>query len=314
MAGTAPAVAHRALGGEPDLDALAGREAVRDERRLERDDAAAVARARRDLLGDADHGIAPSFAQQRAAASSPRRRRRRRGSPPRTRRRRRSRPRPPSARPGRTSPSTTTPSAPRFTIQRRRQLPERLALALDREHDVGRERPRPRRGTRRRSASTRRGRATPARPPRAPARPRAAPPPRPAPASARSPTRAEHRSGTTPPRARPAASSGALPRSETIVRSPAAAIATTTPVRPPDRPDHLDAAPARARRATSSPAASAPRFVTSRAVGAERRRPRGHVRGLPAGRRRASSRRGRRRARAARRGSRSRPGAGRRAS
>ena len=48
-----------------------GREAVCDERRLERDDAAALASAVRDLLGDADHGIAPSFAQQRAAASRP---------------------------------------------------------------------------------------------------------------------------------------------------------------------------------------------------------------------------------------------------
>ena len=36
-----------ALGGEPDLDALAGREAVRDERRLERDDAAPAGERRR---------------------------------------------------------------------------------------------------------------------------------------------------------------------------------------------------------------------------------------------------------------------------
>ena len=64
-------LAHRALGREPDLDALAGREAVRDERRLERDDAAAVRRARRAPRRRADHGIAPSFAQHRAAASSP---------------------------------------------------------------------------------------------------------------------------------------------------------------------------------------------------------------------------------------------------
>ena len=34
------AVAHRLLGGEPDLEPRAGREAVRDERRLERDDGA----------------------------------------------------------------------------------------------------------------------------------------------------------------------------------------------------------------------------------------------------------------------------------
>ena len=59
------------LGGEPDFDALARREAVRDERRLERDDAAAVALCLLDLLRDDDHGIAPSCAQQRAAAFSP---------------------------------------------------------------------------------------------------------------------------------------------------------------------------------------------------------------------------------------------------
>ena len=66
------ALAHRALGREPDLDALAGRKAVRDERRLERDDAAARRRVRRATSSpNADHGIAPSCAQQRAAASSP---------------------------------------------------------------------------------------------------------------------------------------------------------------------------------------------------------------------------------------------------
>ena len=67
VAGTRAALAHGALRGEPDLDALAGREAVRDERRLERDDRRGLAH----FIGDADHGIAPSFAQQRAAASSP---------------------------------------------------------------------------------------------------------------------------------------------------------------------------------------------------------------------------------------------------
>ena len=66
VAGTEPAVAHGALGGEPDLDPLAGREAVRDERRLECDDARVPSRARRrHLLGDPDHGIPPS---RRAAA------------------------------------------------------------------------------------------------------------------------------------------------------------------------------------------------------------------------------------------------------
>ena len=47
--------AHLALRLEPDLDALAGREAVRDERRLERDDRAARGERLAHLLGDPDH-------------------------------------------------------------------------------------------------------------------------------------------------------------------------------------------------------------------------------------------------------------------
>ena len=65
-------VAERLLRGEPDLDALARREPVRDERRLEPDDRGACDLCLADLVGDPDHGIAPSFSQQRAAASSPR--------------------------------------------------------------------------------------------------------------------------------------------------------------------------------------------------------------------------------------------------
>src|SRR5262249_46381972 len=61
------ALADGGLRREPDRDALPGREAVRHERRLERDD---VLR-RAPLVRDADHGIAPSFAQHRAAASRP---------------------------------------------------------------------------------------------------------------------------------------------------------------------------------------------------------------------------------------------------
>src|SRR4029077_13553211 len=61
--------AHLSLRLEPDLDALAGREAVRDERRLECDDRCALAH----LVRHADHGIDPTVATQRAAASSPRR-------------------------------------------------------------------------------------------------------------------------------------------------------------------------------------------------------------------------------------------------
>src|SRR5439155_2816126 len=47
--------AHLPLRLEPDLDALAGREAVRDERRLERDDGAAGGQRVAHLVGDTDH-------------------------------------------------------------------------------------------------------------------------------------------------------------------------------------------------------------------------------------------------------------------
>ncbi len=47
--------AHLSLRLEPDLDALAGREAVRDEGRLERDDGAARNQRFAHLVGDADH-------------------------------------------------------------------------------------------------------------------------------------------------------------------------------------------------------------------------------------------------------------------
>ena len=57
---------------EPHLDALPGREAVRDERRLERDDRPSFGQCVVDLFGDPDrilHGIEPSCATQRAAAA-----------------------------------------------------------------------------------------------------------------------------------------------------------------------------------------------------------------------------------------------------
>ncbi len=63
--------AHGLLRGEPDLEAGPGREAVRDERRLERDDRPALLERRGDLLREPDHGSDPSRAQQRAAASRP---------------------------------------------------------------------------------------------------------------------------------------------------------------------------------------------------------------------------------------------------
>ena len=57
---------------EPDLDAFAGRKAVRDERRLERDDRSPVGERVADLVRDLEqihHGIEPSFATQRACGS-----------------------------------------------------------------------------------------------------------------------------------------------------------------------------------------------------------------------------------------------------
>ena len=66
-------VADAPLALEPDLDPLAGREAVRDERRLERDDGPPVGERVADLVRDPDrilHGIEPSCATQRAAAAS----------------------------------------------------------------------------------------------------------------------------------------------------------------------------------------------------------------------------------------------------
>ena len=71
VAGTAAALAHGSLRREPDGDSLAGWEAVRDERRLERDHRAPAVERGANLVGDTDHGIAPMRAQQRAAASSP---------------------------------------------------------------------------------------------------------------------------------------------------------------------------------------------------------------------------------------------------
>ena len=65
-------IAHAPLALEPDLDALAGREAVRDEGRLECDDGPPVGERVPDLVGNPDrilHGIEPSRAMHRAAAA-----------------------------------------------------------------------------------------------------------------------------------------------------------------------------------------------------------------------------------------------------
>ena len=64
---------HAPLGLAPDGRALSGREAVRHERRLERDDGPAGAERLLDLGvedGEGSHGVAPILPTQRAAASS----------------------------------------------------------------------------------------------------------------------------------------------------------------------------------------------------------------------------------------------------
>ena len=64
---------HALLALQADPDALAGREPVRDERRLERDDAASLRERLGDLVRDREqlvHGIEPSFATHRAAAAT----------------------------------------------------------------------------------------------------------------------------------------------------------------------------------------------------------------------------------------------------
>ncbi len=69
--GYRPGLAHAPLTLEPDCDAFAGRKAMRDERRLERDDCAPLGERVPDLLRDDDqvpHGIEPSLATQREAA------------------------------------------------------------------------------------------------------------------------------------------------------------------------------------------------------------------------------------------------------
>ena len=157
VAGTAPASRTAASEREPDLDALARREAVGDERRLERDDAR---RRARDLLRDADHGIAPSLCAAARGGRECRARRRRRGTRPRARRPRRSCRRPRRRPPGGRRRRRVSPRAPRFSTHRVVERPERVLLALRREDEVGRERSARARGTRRRRASTPRRRAT----------------------------------------------------------------------------------------------------------------------------------------------------------
>src|SRR5205085_11193209 len=114
--------AHRGLRRESDSHTLAGREAVCDERRLERDHATVVLERLLDLRRYADHGIAPNgiaptCAQHRAAASSPS------AGPPMRKPAARASPAPvvsttsvSSA--SKSSPSTDRPRAPRFTTQR----------------------------------------------------------------------------------------------------------------------------------------------------------------------------------------------------
>ena len=235
------------------------------------------------LVGDADHGIAPSFAQQRAAASSPsldaadEEAGRERvagagrvddlGRHGRDTRRRRRRPRPRRA---------SRPSA-----RRARRAPRARARSRRR----GRARaPAPARGTRRRSASTTRGRARS----RAPAARASSPAPQRRagdrlPHGARSPTRGEHRSGTSPARARPARSSGA--RAAVGDHRPLARRRRSRRRRPSVRPTGPTTSTPRPRSSPRDELAG--RVVAALRheprLGAERRRPRGDVRGLPAG-------------------------------
>ena len=148
------ALAHRALGREPDRDALAGREAVRDERRLERDDAAAVARARRAPRRRRGSRHRPELRAAAGRRLEPERRAADEEAAPRARRPRRSGRRPRSARPG-------TPRRRRRSRRRRASRPSVASRSPSAsrsrsfgEDEVGRERASRARGTRRRSRST----------------------------------------------------------------------------------------------------------------------------------------------------------------
>ena len=137
-----------------------------------------------------------------------------------------------AARAGWSRPSTGTPPAPRFNTQRVCRSSERRALALVREHDVGRDLAHRVRGTRRRPASTSTDRPRPARRARVRARPAATAVVGDRLAEERVAGEVQH--VAIEPRVVELArlELGATPRSEAIVRSPADASETTTPVRP----------------------------------------------------------------------------------
>ena len=281
--GHGPGRADAPLGLGRDQRAFAAREAVRDERRLERDDGPAGLERRAHLRMDADQvrsrprhqGIAPILATQRAAASSAAPGRRG-GSRPRTRRRPRSCRRPPPRR----EASSTLPSASRTTQPRAPRLttsvgastwPTSARLGLVREDDlrgaalasVSRKRSTPHL----RSPQWTRGRRSRA----GLAAPRPGPSRGAASARGCSRGRAATRSRRARRRrARPARSSVATPRSLSIVRAPSGvAIETTVPV------------PA----STSGPASSTPRPRSSSA----RIRPAGSPARLPRKRERPPS-------------------------
>ena len=301
VAGVAPALADGASPSGADVDALAGREPVRDERRLERDDAAAVGSSARAT--SSARRITASLRARAAACGGlePERGTRRRGSPRRARRRRRWCRR--ARRHGRkalaldddaAAAALHDPAWPRRgrVRSRSRSFAKTTSGASARTRDAERRRrQRPRREVERDLCA---GGASELAPP-------AAPRTRSARDAARSPTRGAA-SQSEPRRLELVGeSSGAAPRSETIVRSPAAAIATTTPLRPSAGPATSTPRPRSSAR-DELPCRVAAALRDEARLCAERRGPRGDVRGLPAGADARRRRRGRRRATSGRRG------------
>ena len=136
VAGTTPASRTALSEASPDLDALAGGKPVRNERRLECHHAPALVERGGHLVGEPDHGIAPSCAQHRAAAARP-------SSAPPTRKPAASASPAPvvsttvAATAAWSRPSTERPCAPALQHPACVDRSDRLALALGCEHELG---------------------------------------------------------------------------------------------------------------------------------------------------------------------------------